>query len=234
MNLSTNNIIKYVAIALLLLFVIHFIYQCNHKVTNPIVNGQNTQSTIKGKLKDSLNYAAQIVLLAETQSQVDLLKNKLQEELFRKININKQMAVIQFKDSIVYIKLPGVPVPHTDSEPSHTELATKFPLHFKHENSFINESYTVHSPDSAVIDELRIMGKTNLVIGESGKWYQKKTIKIGVTNENPYFIIDSLQSVLYSPKVSKFSLVVGPTIYYDFKSRTPKAQIGLTLGYRIF
>jgi hypothetical protein len=234
MTLTNPNIkvIKYAVIALLLLFIIHRVYQCTHLVNNPVVTDKNEQVIKKAKLNDSLSYHVQTILLAQTQAQVKLLETKLQEELFRKIEIGKKITSIEFRDSIVYVKVPGTPIPVDRSD--YNEIYVKFPLRFKHQSAFLSEEYTVHSSDSATIDNLKILSKPHIVIGETGKWFQKKTIKIGIMNENPYILLDSLRSVVYSPKVSKFSLIVGPTVYYDFKSKTPKAQIGITFGYRIF
>lgn len=237
MNLPKVNVntIKFIVVGMILFFIIHRVYQCTRSVNNPIILGENKQVTKKIKLNDSLSYHVQTVLLAQTQAQVKLLETKLQEELFRKIEIGKKTTSIEFRDSIVYLKIPGTPVSvDTIDQAKYNIEKIKFPIRFKHESPFLVEDYTIHSIDSSTIDGLRILSKPHIVIGESGKWFQKKTIKIGILNENPYILLDSLRSVVYHPKVSKFSLVVGPTIYYDFKSKIPKAQIGLTFGYRIF
>ena len=112
--------------------------------------------------------------------------------------------------------------------------------YFKHENNHLKEYYTVYSKDSSAIDSLYLYGKEHIVIGQSGKWFQKKSIKVAITNENPYYLIDGLRTIVYKPPVPvQFS--IGPMLMGNQSSLSGgvgvtvrKGIFSISLGYKVF
>lgn len=206
------------------------IRKCTHSLKNEVITDGYiaVQKTERGKFSDSLNYSTQAVLLAQTQAHVTLLESTLQKELSRKIKISKTTMSIEYKDSIVYIKIPGkrdtVYVPTK-------EYVAKFPMKFKNENKYIKQSYTVYSPDSSSIDQLTINNTGHIVIGEKGKWYQKKTLILGILNENPYILVDTLHSVFYKAPET-WHVSAGPVLLIN-KTGT-SAGVGITFKKGFF
>lgn len=172
--------------------------------------------------------ASQQVLIAETQEQLHILQTSLSQEIAKKEKMGKIITSIAYRDSIIYRDVPGKPI-YIETEYKDSI----FPLRFKHSNKYLTEYYSVHSKDSASIDSLAIVGKEHLIIGETGKWYQKKRIKIGLVNENPYFVVDSLHSVIYKPK-SEIQFAVGPVIMFNKTSSSLGAGITIKKGMFTF
>ena len=235
-HISRNQRIK-VVIFLALIIVITCLLLSTCKKTPEIISApvQIVQTVNMSHLNDSIMLASQQVLIAETQEQLHILQTSLSQEIAKKEKMGKVITTISYRDSIIYRDVPGQAV--------YIETIQRdsiFPLRFKHSNKYLTEYYTVHSKDSASIDSLAIVGKEHLIIGETGKWYQKKRIKIGLVNENPYFVVDSLHSVIYKPK-SEIQVAIGPVMMISKNATTLGAGITLkkgiftfTLAYKVF
>lgn len=223
---------------IIIISIIFLLDKCNHTNPKVILSIGNTQHTITGKLNDSLYYFTQTALLAQTQAQVHNLESTLQEELFRKVKIGKALTSIEFKDSIVYIKVPGQIDHRYDTVIK--ERNSDYPLRFTHTNNSLKENYTVFSKDSSSIDSLQIIGQGHLIVGEKGKWFQKKQLTVGLSNENPYFIVDNIKSIVYDPK-PKLQVSFGPSLLINPKSTSfgvgvnvKKGLLSFNIGYKIF
>lgn len=232
---------KILLTAVLLLSVTLIFFKCKQQLTNTVVQKAvpNAQITVKEKLNDSTVFLKQEALLAETQEQVHILNDKLQEAMSHMMEISKVTTSIQYHDSIQYIKVPGERVRDTIVK---IQLAntTTYPMHFRHRSKFLEEAYTVVNKDSSNIDYLKIIGKGHIVVGETGKWYQKKTLVVGLMNENPYYIMDSVRSVVYRSK-EVLQISVGPSIMINAHSSSlgvgitaKKGIFSCTLGYKLF
>ncbi len=228
-------------IGLILLVTLVMIFdKCRHSLKNPVIEDNYTpvQRTEHEKFSDSLDFASQTVLLAQTQAHVALLESSLQKALIRKINIGKTTTSVEFKDSIVYVKVPGTR--DTVFTGNTTQHLARFPMRFIHDNNYLKQSYTVYSEDSSSIDNLNIINRGHLVIGEKGKWFQKKTLLVGLMNENPYIKIDSIRSVVYSPK-ERLQISLGPVLLVNKTGASAgvgftfkKGIFSGTIGYKLF
>lgn len=233
-NWNTGRTILIIILALATLFL--FIEKCNQRKTNLTVSDVNhpVQKIIVRSLNDSLKLIEQDLIIAETKREMKYLQSTLQAELIKKTQIQKVISSIEYKDRIVYVNVPGE---RTDYDSPDTLW---FPLKFRNHNKFLDLKYKVFSRDSSMIDSLSIFNKTHLVIGEKGKWYQKKTIIVGLVNENPYYIVDSLQSTIYVPK-EKLQVSLGWSVLANQKSVSTGPTITLkkgifsfSAGYKLF
>ena len=219
--------------------------------TNNLITdiSKKPQTTITGKLNDSLKLVSQSLLIAETQKQMHFLESNLQTLLINNLKIKKIQTSLEYKDSINMKKIPGNKIPTNIEKDNLLNNITKlktidslviFPLHFNNQNQYLKLAYTVISEDSSIVDSLSIVGKGHLVIGETGKWYQRKNIVVGMTNENPYFIINDLKSVTYKPK-QKLQLSAGRILVLNKQSSSFGVRItakrgifSFSLGYKLY
>lgn len=225
---ENRKLIFGIIIGLIALFLFTKIRSCIETPIN-VIAPSGTQSIQRGMIDSNL-YVSQSVLLAETQQQLRDSYDRLTKEMAKAVGINKPNVVVVTKDSIVYQDIPGKPVYILGRDTS----GQIFPITFYHNSDFFTETYTVNSKDSSTINQLGIMGKGHLVIGEKTKFLGRSEIKVGYINDNPHIKVDSMTSMVYRPKRSNITLVVGPTVFYDFKNKVPAFQVGITLGYRIF
>lgn len=238
-NQSLFSVIRKTKSLLLIVAIIAIIaillVKCKKDHPKQVIAAPVVQTMNLDHFNDSTMLASQEVLIAETQEQLHILQTTLSLEIARKMKINKITAAICYRDSIVYRDVPGEILYRDTSYGDNV-----FPLRFKHANKYLTEYYSVHSKDSASIDSLSIVGKQHLVIGETGKWYQTKRIKIGIVNENPYFTVHSLRSVVYKPK-DPVGFSVGPIVMVGKSSASmgigmtaKKGMFSFTLGYKFF
>lgn len=239
-NFIKNNYHAIIIAIIIIITGVMIFKKCHQQLKNPVADGiLIPQPTIHSKLSDSLVYASQVVLLAETQKRVISLESALQQALANEMRLTKQMVAVEYTDSIVYLRVPGKRDTVFVSTPSVPQLVN-FPMKFIHKNNWLDEHYTVFSADSSSIDDLIITNVGHFVIGEKGKWFQKKTLMVGLLNENPYIKIDNVHSVSYQPK-EHLQISFGPVILVNEKSASfgvganlKKGLFSFNLGYKVF
>lgn len=229
---------KTVLTAILLLLIILMFFKCKQQVLNPLVLPATIQQpAVKVKLNDSTVFFKQEALLAQTQEQVHILNDKLQEALIQMMKLSKVSTSIEYRDSICYVKVPGKRV--IDSF-YYAVDSSNFPMTFRHEGKYFSETYRVINKDSSVIDSIKIIGKGHIVVGETGKWYQKKRLVVGLMNENPYYMMDSVRSVVYKSR-DVWQVGVGPIFLLSKNSTSvgiglsaKKGIFSFSIGYKLF
>lgn len=231
-----------ISVVLFLAIVALIISKCNQQKTNLNITDvkHSAQTITTEQLNDSLKYAEQTVLLAETNRQMRYLQTTLQAELLKKTKIEKATATIEYKDRIVYVNIPGENSEYIAVDTTVPENQVVFPLKFTHTSKFMKLSYRITSKNNSILDSLKIINTGHLIVGEKGKWYQKKTIIAAMVNENPYYIVNSMKSVVYKPK-TKTQLSIGPILLTNGKTVSAgtgvvikKGIFSLSIGYKLF
>jgi len=222
------------------------------KPTNIVIDSPTSvQKPTVVYINDSLKVQKQEMLLTQSKKLIEKLQDSI-ENLASKATKLSPETLIKYNQLAKYENIVGTykdslsslidSLIKFKSEPNYKEdyiklLTKKIP--YELQDKWFSQSGYFDLNGNIVIKNLVAKSSPYILLGETGKWYQRKTVTAVVGDKNPHVEIDSLQTFKYVPK-DKLQFSLGPVVLTDGKSTTfgagislKKSIFSLTIGYQI-
>lgn len=247
MNLFQGRNLFYsiVVIIVMILLIITGLNYC-HSPKNQLLALNDTARQLQRRIiiNDSIHAEQQKVLIAQTradllrtQDSMQLLINKAAKvtpeiiiKYIEDIKIRNQIGsyentIKKLEGEIAYRRKV------VDSFEYYKDRIVLAPFQIKAGNDWFNLRGTIQEKGIFVLDSLDLTKAPYITIGESGKWYQRKTINVVVGDRNPYTNQTSLQSYRYIPKQKHIGMTFGPMA--GFSNKGFVYGVGVTAGWTL-
>jgi len=248
--MERKKIIGGAVIAVLILVII--LTQTCKKPKNDVIEDISvpiSQNTEQLYINDSLKAVKQSILLAESKQTINNLQDSIEKIVSAYAQI-KPTTVIRYVENSTYKDKVGqyqdslstlidTLISLKNQNVEYTKYINSKTIPYVISDKWFTQKGSFDLKGSIKIDSLKIISEPYVILGEKGKWYQRKTITALVGNKNPNIVQNNLQSFTYKPKTPvQFS--GGPVILTNGTQTSvgagitiKKGLLSLTVGYQL-
>lgn len=218
------------------------IFWKKHK--NPVINPISVpikQDTQVIKIDDSTKAYSQTFLVAKDKKTIQMLQDSILRFLTSNAKLipttvltyseiaqyNSKLGVYQ--DSLSDLIDSLVKLKNQNNEVVYNDIIKNKKFNYRVEDKWFTQNGSFNLTGRISIDSLKVKSEPYVVIGEKGKWYQRKTLTALVGNKNPNIEITGLQSFTYDPD-PKWEVSGGPIVLTNIKQTSVGVGVNVKKG----
>lgn len=237
-----NRLIFIIALVSAIVIITFLVHRWTFK-KNDIVEPIEVIKDIPAKkvvINDSLTFVAKDALIALDKTTIIKLLDSL-EKIAAKYAKLAPKTVIDFKQEQFYHAKVGIYqdslsklldslliLKETNKQVVYNDIVKNKKFQFSVKDKWFDEVGNFDLNGKLIIDSLQIRSHPYVIIGDKGKWYQKKTVSVIIGDHNPNIVnIDSVRTYTYIPK-DKLQISFGPILLTNIK----QTSVGVGVNFK--